>query len=208
VAGNDVWPTIDVERKALAADLAGIPDDAWDTPSLSSPWTVRDVVAHMTATSMMTGPKFFAKLAGSGFRLTRLQAKDITRERGNSPADALARFTTRVDSRGRPPGPPQTMLGEVIVHAEDIRRPLGISHTYPTDACAQVAEFYAGSNLIIGGKRRVTGLALRATDTDWSHGSGPAVSGPILDLVLAITGRRAALDNVKGDGVDKLRSQF
>ena len=207
MAGSDVWPTIDTERKALAADLAGLSDDAWDTPSLSSPWTVRDVVAHMTATSKLSGPTFFAKLAGSGFRLTRLQAKDIARERGSSPADALARFNAQLESRGRPPGPAETMLGEVIVHAEDIRRPLGIAHMYPTDACARIAEFYAGSNLIIGGKRRVTGLALRANDTDWSHGSGPAVSGPILDLVLAITGRRAALDNLTGDGVDTLRSR-
>jgi uncharacterized protein (TIGR03083 family) len=208
VAGSDVWPVIDTERKALAADLASITDEAWDTPSLSAPWTVRDVVAHMTATSQMSGPKFVAKLAGSGFRLTRLQAKDIARERGDSPGDALARFNTQLDSRGRPPGPVDTMLGEVIVHAEDIRRPLGIPHLYPTDACAQIVEFYAGSNLIIGGKRRVTGLTLRATDTDWSHGDGPAVSGPILELALAITGRGAALDALTGDGVDKLRSQF
>ena len=71
----------------------------------------------------------------------------------------------------------------------------------------QVAEFYAGSNVLIGGKRRVEGVTLQATDTDWSHGSGPLVSGPVMALVLATTGRTAALDQLTGPGVGVLRSR-
>lgn len=207
MAGGDVWPSIQEERKALAADLDGLTVDAWNTPSLASGWTVRDVVAHLTATSKLTGPRFLFKMAGSGFRLQRLQAKGIATERGDSAAEALARFKAQLESRGRPPGPVDTMLGEVIVHSEDIRRPLGIGHAYPTDALTRVAEFYAGSNLIIGGKRRIDGVTLRATDAEWSHGTGPTASGPILDVVLAITGRRAALGNLQGEGVETLRSR-
>ena len=90
-----------------------------------------------------------------------------------------------------PPGPTDTWLGEAIVHAEDIRRPLGIEHQYPTEAVVRVADFYKGSNLLIGSKNRIADLTLRATDTDWSHGTGPEVSGPILSLVMAMTGRKA-----------------
>jgi hypothetical protein len=70
-----------------------------------------------------------------------------------------------------------------------------------------VANFYKGSNLIIGAKRRITGLTLQATDTDWTHGSGPLVSGPMLSLVLAMTGRKPALVDLGGDGVTLLRSR-
>jgi uncharacterized protein (TIGR03083 family) len=207
VAASEVWPVIDAERKALASDLDGLGDAGWDTPSLCSDWTVRDVVAHMTATSKLSGPTFFLKFAGSGFSLTRVQMKGIGVERGSSQSETLARFKQQIDSRGRPPGPIDAMLGEVIVHSEDIRRPLGLTHTYPTDALARVAQFYARSNLIIGGKRRVNGLTLRATDAEWSHGTGPVVSGPILDLAMAITGRPAVLDNLSGEGVDTLRAR-
>jgi len=48
---------------------------------------------------------------------------------------------------------------------------------------------------------------LRATDTDWSAGNGPVVSGPAISLVQAITGRTIALDDLSGDGLAELRSR-
>ena len=204
---TDIWPVIHAERKALAAVLHGLTDDQWAAASLCSRWTVRDMTAHMTATAKMTPPAFVAKLAGCGFKLERLQDKDIVVERGSSPADTLARFEAVVNSVKHPPGPVESWLGETIVHSEDIRRPLGIRHQYPPDAVLRVADFYAGSNLIIGAKRRIDGLTLRATDTTWSHGSGPEASGPALSLVMAMTGRQAALDDLTGDGVAILRTR-
>ena len=204
---TDTWPVIHAERKALAADLHGLTDDQWAAASLCDRWTVRDVTAHMTATAKITPPAFVAKLAASGFKLERLQDKDIAVERGSTPADTLARFEGIVTSVKHPPGPVESWLGEAIVHSEDIRRPLGIRHEYPADAVLRVADFYAGSNLIIGAKRRIDGLTLRATDATWSHGSGPEVSGPVLSLVIAMTGRKAALDDLGGDGVAALRSR-
>jgi len=207
MASSEVWSTIHSERAALAADLDGLTDERWATPSLCADWTVRDVLAHMTATAKITPPSFFAKLASAGFRLTKLQERDIERERGSSPADTLARFTAEVTSSKHPPGPSETWLGEVIVHGEDIRRPLGIAHVYPLGAAARVADSYAGSNLIIGAKKRIADLQLTATDTGWSTGEGPAVTGPIVSLVLAMTGRTVALDELAGEGVATLRSR-
>jgi uncharacterized protein (TIGR03083 family) len=203
----DIWPVIWAERKALAADLRTLDEDQWSMPSLCSQWTVRDVVAHMTATAKITPVAFFLKLLLTGFSLTRLQAKDISTERGGSPADTLVGFEAVTTSVRHPPGPVDTMLGETIVHAEDIRSPLAIHHDYPTDAVARAADFFADSNLIIGAKRRIAGLTLRATDADWSHGSGPEVSGPILALVMAMTGRKAAAGQLTGQGVPTLQAR-
>jgi uncharacterized protein (TIGR03083 family) len=207
VAQSDVWPAIHAERKALAGDLDGLSEDAWATPSLCAEWTVRDVLAHMTGTAKLTSGSFFPKLIGSGFSLGRLQAKAITEERGASPADTLARFKQEIDSSSGPPGPRDTMLGETVVHAEDIRRPLGLKHPYPTDEVVRVADFYKNSNLVLGTKRRIAGLSLEATDADWRHGTGPSVSGPMLSLLMAMTGRQAALDDLSGDGVATLRTR-
>jgi uncharacterized protein (TIGR03083 family) len=203
----DIWPTIRAERKSLANDLESLDQDQWAKTSMCTRWTVRDVVAHMTATAKMTPPAFFGKMLTSGFSLTTLQDRDIAVERGDSPADALARFEAVESSRKHPPGPLDTWLGETIVHAEDIRRPLGIHHDYPIDAVVQVADFYKNSNLIIGTKRRIEGLALQATDTNWSHGTGPDVSGPMIALVMAMTGRKAAAGELSGDGVATLQAR-
>ena len=100
------------------------------------------------------------------------------------------------------------MLGEAILHGEDIRRPLGIPHSYPPEALTRVADFYKGSNLLLGSKKRITGLTLRATDVEWSTGTGPEVSGPALSLLLAMTGRRTGLDGLSGPGLATLQSRM
>ncbi len=71
-----------------------------------------------------------------------------------------------------------------------------------------MADFNKGSNLLIGSKRRIAGLALKANDLDWQTGAGPVVTGPALSLVLAMTGRAAALGDLSGDGVATLRSRM
>ena len=202
------WPTIHAERKALAADLASLSDDQWATASLCAGWTVRDVLAHMTATAAMTPPKFFAKMVASGFRFDSFANKEIARESTGSPANTLAVFEQRADLSSHPPGPGDTWLGEVLVHAEDIRRPLRISHTYPTEALTRMIDFYRGSNLLIGGKKRAAGLTFRASDADWSTGSGPEVAGPAVSLMMAIVGRQSAIDDLTGEGVATLKQRF
>ena len=100
-----------------------------------------------------------------------------------------------------------TWLGETIVHSEDVRRPVGITHMYPAEALIWTADFFKGSNLVIGAKKRIAGLKLNATDADWTNGDGPEVSGPMISLVMAMTGRKAALDDLKGEGVETLRTR-
>jgi uncharacterized protein (TIGR03083 family) len=203
----DIWPAVHAERRALATDLRQLSSEDWATPSLCANWTVRDVLAHMTSAAKLPPAGFVARLIGSGFSFDKLQEKGVAAQRGDSPADTLANFESVLTSVKHPPGPNQTWLGETIVHSEDIRRALGIQHKYPTDAVVTVADFYKGSNLLIGSKNRIAGLTLRASDADWSHGTGPEVSGPILSLVLAMTGRKVADDDLTGDGVAALRSR-
>jgi hypothetical protein len=99
------------------------------------------------------------------------------------------------------------MLSEVIIHSQDIRSPLGIQHDYQKGAVVEVADFFKRSNLLIGAKRRIAGLSLRATDVNWSHGAGPEVAGPVLALVMAMTGRTSAIDQLRGEGVATLRAR-
>ncbi len=204
MAKRDLWPMIHNERAALADDLASLSEEQWDAPSLCAGWTVRDVVAHLTASAKISVPWFFVKMAGSGFSFGRMQQKDIAVERGASTTDTLERFRAQIPSTTHPPGPTEAWLGEAVIHGADVRRPLGIAPRTPTEAAVRVADFYKGSNLIVGAKKRVAGVRLNATDADWSNGSGPVVNGPMLSLVLAMTGRKAALGDLDGDGVDVL----
>lgn len=200
-----IWSTIHAERKALAADLEKATDADWKTPSLCDGWSVRDVLAHMTASAQMTTGNFFPKLISSGFSLAKLQQKDIARI---NQGDTLAAFKAEATSTTSPPGPKLTWLGEALVHADDIRRPLGIEYDYPADAAAAVANSYKGSNLVMGSKKRIAGVTLRATDANWTHGEGPEVAGPMMALLMAMAGRKAALGDLAGDGLSALASRL
>lgn len=204
---TDVWSTVAAERGALADDLDGLSAAQWDTQSLCKGWTVRDVLAHMSATAAMTPPAFFAGMAKAGFNFDRFADANVARNRGANPEETLASFRSRQHSTKAPPGPKTTWLGETIVHAEDIRRPLGIAHAYDLDALREVADFYKGSNLLIGAKKRIDGLQLIARDTSWTHGTGKRVEGPMVSLVMAMTGRAAACLDLTGDGVPTLESR-
>jgi hypothetical protein len=96
------------------------------------------------------------------------------------------------------------MLGEIVVHGEDIRRPLGLKHQSPEGALVAVADSWKNSNLLIGAKRRIAGLRLRATDIEWAHGDGPEVAGPLISLCLAMTGRKAVHPDLTGEGLATL----
>jgi uncharacterized protein (TIGR03083 family) len=204
---TDTWPVIHTERKALAADLQALDAGDWATPSLCEEWTVRDVLAHLTSTATLTSPAFFGGLVTAGFSSEKAQRNGIAAHLGAAPADTLTGFEAVLTSVTHPPGPADAWLSEMIVHSEDIRRPLGIEYVYPPAVLVQVADFFKGSNKLISARRRIGGLALHATDADWSHGTGPEVSGPILSLILAMTGREVADDELGDDGAWTLRAR-
>jgi uncharacterized protein (TIGR03083 family) len=203
VAGNQ-WPLIRAERVALIADLENVTDAQWSTQSLASAWTVRDVLAHMTTTAKMTPGRFIGKMAGAGFRFNAMTDQGVKEELGATPADTLARFKAVVDRTTSPPGPLDAMVAEVVIHTQDIRRPLGIAHTFQPEALTLVGDFVIRGNLLLGGKRRATGVTLTASDVDWTRGAGPAVTGPLGSIILALTGRRAGLADLSGDGLATL----
>jgi hypothetical protein len=54
---------------------------------------------------------------------------------------------------------------------------------------------------------RLRHLRLVATDTGWTHGDGPVVRGGVESLLLAMSGRMVAFDQLDGDGVPLLRQR-
>jgi hypothetical protein len=52
----------------------------------------------------------------------------------------------------------------------------------------------------------VARVRLTAADADVSIGDGPDVTGTALSLLLAVSGRRVALDDLAGPGVDAMTS--
>ncbi|MEU9353541.1 maleylpyruvate isomerase family mycothiol-dependent enzyme [Streptomyces griseoloalbus] len=204
---TEVWPLIRTERAALAADLEGLTDEQWATPSLCAGLTVREVLAHLTAGASLNTVRWLAGVIRCRFDFDKQVAMRLAEHLGTTPAETLDRFRHIVPSATKPPLPAMAMLGETIVHGEDIRRPLGIRRDYPIETVTQVADYYQGSDLVVVAKGRIGGLGLVADDGPFTTGSGPLVSGPTLALMMAMTGRATYCNDLEGDGVDLLRSR-
>lgn len=202
---SDVWQLVHAERAALIAALEKLDDQQWDEPSLCGTWTVRDVVAHLIDTAKTTQLGFVVGLARARFDFDRQNARGVDRERGGSPQETLQRFRDVAARTSTPPAPLDSRLVEAIVHGEDIRRALGSTGVYPIDAVVRSIRLQANTSASFGGaKELVARCRFTVTDADLSIGDGPEVRGPALSLLLAVCGRRIALDDLDGPGVAEL----
>jgi uncharacterized protein (TIGR03083 family) len=203
----DVWPMIHAERAAFADTLVSLTPEQWEVPSQCAGWRVHDVIAHMTAAGYKTQVGFLGDMAAAGFRFNTMVDKDVKRFGAGSRADMIAAYQKTVDMTAHPLGPTLAMLGEVVIHSEDALRPLGMEAKHSAGALRSVADFFKGSNLLIGAKKRIAGLTLTASDIDWSTGSGPEVNGPAIALIMAMTGRPVNEGELSGAGAATLISR-
>ncbi|NRQ33190.1 maleylpyruvate isomerase family mycothiol-dependent enzyme [Nonomuraea sp. NN258] len=205
---GDVWPLIHAERAALAADLAGLDDGRWATPSLCAGLSVREVLAHVASGAGLRPLRWLAGVIRCRFDFDKQVAMRLAEQLGDSGAETLERFERVITSTTSTLLPAVAMLGEVVVHGEDIRRPLGLRRAHPVTTLTPLARYYAGPNILVPGKERIAGLRVAAADGPFAAGSGPLVTGSTLALVMVMAGRPAYLDELDGDGVDTLRARL
>ena len=204
---GSVWPLVHAERAALAEDLAALDDAQWAHPSLCERWVIEDVVAHLTAAASIGPLRWFASVLGARFDFDLHNDRRLAEYRGATPAETLERFRRIVTSTTSAPGPTAAWLGEVVVHAQDIRRPLGLVRMPSVGAVTEVARFYARRNFTVAGRTAIEGVRVEATDGPFATGAGPLVSGTTLALTMAMAGRRAYCDDLSGSGVSVLRAR-
>ncbi|MFG1796460.1 maleylpyruvate isomerase family mycothiol-dependent enzyme [Nocardia sp. NPDC049149] len=208
VAREALWALAHAERAVLADDLADLDDEQWGRPSLCGDWVVEEVVAHLTAGASIGRLRWLSSVLAARFDFDRHNNRQLAEYRGATPAETLDRFRTIIASTTAPSGHTAAWLGEVVVHAQDIRRPLGLSRTPSTEAATEVARFFAARNFTVPSRNTVEGLRLTATDGPFTTGTGPLVTGTTIALTMAMAGRFAYCDDLSGPGVPTLRSRM
>jgi uncharacterized protein (TIGR03083 family) len=205
----DTWEALDGERSALAEDLAALADNQWETQSLCSKWKVRHVVGHLIFGAGMTTGPVLAGLLKSGMNFNRFMAREALAAGAAPPEELLRQFTKTIGMRRTLPGAvPEILLIDVVCHSVDIRRPTGLSHAVPEATLRTAADTLKDIGFPLHAKKRIAGLRLSATDSDWSAGDGPLVQGPLVSLILVMAGRRAPLEDLSGDGTQTLRARI
>jgi uncharacterized protein (TIGR03083 family) len=187
----------EAEQRDFVDVLRGLTPEQWASPSLCAKWTVREAVMHTAIHTHQT------------LRESVKANREAIRRR-DEPTEVL------VDSLAAPlyatsPWELRLQLGELLIHQQDVRRPLGLPRDVPPDHLVAVLHtcLGRGDGLIIGVKARkhARGLTLVATDLDWFWGTGPAVRGPAEAILMAVAGRSAAVADLTGPGVPTLAAR-
>ena len=197
------------ERHRVADLVADLTDEQWTTPSLCAAWTVRDVVAHLTVTTRMTVPRLLPAAVRARGSFDRM-AVDLAAERAAaySTTELVAQLRESAGSTRRMPGStPMDPLMDLVVHGQDVARPLGRRHVSPPDVVAACLA-YVAPNRFMRGPQRLAGVQLVSTDTGWTHSDGAELRGPDIDLLLVAAGRRAGLDGLEGPGAQVLAARL
>jgi len=199
----DPWEAQRDETFDLAERLAVLDDEQWNAPSLCAQWRIRDVLAHVTAGAegaFGVGAVLRGVLRHGG-NYNRWVAADGQARGQQDPAVVLKALRNAAANRKASPGTrPVRGLMHVLIHGQDMCRPLGLRRDLPEAHLVLVADYVKDNVHIFGAKKRIAGLKLAATDMDWSHGNGPEISGRAEALVMMMAGRLIALEDLSGDG--------
>jgi uncharacterized protein (TIGR03083 family) len=205
----DTWQAVDEERSALADDLATLSDSQWDAQSLCGEWKVRHVVGHLVGGADVKTGRFLAGMIKSGMNFNRYIAREGLALGAAPPDELLGQFRKTIGTRRTPPGvKPEIMLTDLVCHGGDIRRPTGMTRSVPEATLVAVADMVKGVGFPIHVKKRIAGLRMSSTDTDWSAGDGPSVEGPLASLIFVMAGRRAPLEDLSGEGKQTLEARM
>ncbi|MGY1986354.1 maleylpyruvate isomerase family mycothiol-dependent enzyme [Blastococcus sp. SYSU DS0669] len=204
---QDTFAEIGEERRGLAAMLSGLTAEQQAAPSLCSGWTVHDVAAHLVVPLEVSTRRFLLAMLVCRGSFDRANVR-VTREQARRPfAELVEVLHRKADSRFTPPGAgPEAPLTDLLVHGVDIRRPLGIPRDIPEPRLRTSLTYLADGGFVPRGA--LDGLRFEAADLDWAHGSGRPVHGDADALLLAMSGRTTALDDLDGGGVPVLRARL
>jgi uncharacterized protein (TIGR03083 family) len=207
VSDAETWAMIHAERSRAADMLDALTSEQWEMDTLCKGWNVRTVAAHMMNAGEQSTSKFFGGLLSSGLRFNVMMDRQARSSATLTPKEIVERIRARTTTTNKPPAAAMAMLGEVVVHGNDIRQPLGIDDDTSTEAKLACLEMFKGSNFPVPAKKTIAGLRLNATDSDWTYGSGPEVNGPLVALLMAMATRPLAT-TLSGDGVKTLRGRL
>jgi uncharacterized protein (TIGR03083 family) len=206
---------IRAERLDLIELLATLTPAQWATPSLCGGWTVQDVAAHLAWAPVTPMTQTMTHLVKAGFRINKASA-ELTRSLSQRGTDEiLVQLRDNARTGALPSGVPVAAgLVEALVHAIDIRRPLGL----PTSISAEAFRSAAGTSvgvrwpltLLVGGsaRKRIAGVRLVAEGYDWEHGEGPEVRASGEAVLRLLNGRAVERSELTGPGADLLASRL
>ncbi|HEX4587742.1 MAG TPA: maleylpyruvate isomerase family mycothiol-dependent enzyme [Mycobacterium sp.] len=192
------------ERDGFAVFLDGLTPQQWNSPTLCELWTVREVAIHTVSYDELSTGGLVRRFLKGRLNTDRINAIAVADYADRSPEQIVALIRANPEPHGLTGGfGGRIALTDGMIHQQDIRRSLALPRTIDPERLRTALDF-ARFAPTIRGAWRARGIRLVATDSDWAYGKGPEVQGSGEALLMAMAGRRAALDDLDGPGKAEL----
>jgi uncharacterized protein (TIGR03083 family) len=192
------------ERTEFASFLEGLTPQQWDSPTLCDRWRVREVAVHTVSYDELTTAGLIQRFLKGRLNTTGINAIGVADYADRTPEQIVAMIRANTEPTGLTGGfGGRIALTDGMIHQQDIRRSIGMPRTIDPERLRTALDFARWAPTLRGAWL-TRGVRLVASDVDWAYGRGPEVRGSGEAMLMAMAGRRVALDDLDGHGKGKL----
>lgn len=197
------WNKAAKARNDFADVIEGLNDRQLAQPTYCAEWTPQQVLCHLTSFAETTFLSFFKSMRRARFNFDAA-SQGMAAALGDRPVEqVVASLRARAaKSAAMPMFPEALVLADVLIHTQDVRRPLQLEDSLDPALTVDALDFITGHKMAKSfvERRPLEGVRLVASDASWSFGDGPEISGTAEALLMGIAGR-PVLDDLSGDGL-------
>ncbi len=200
------WELAGKTRSDFADMIESLDESQLAASTYCEAWTAKQVAGHIVSFVEMSLPTMMVSMAKGGFNADKAWVANAIKYADQPVADIVRKIRENAQKPSAIKSfPAELTTTDVVIHTQDVRRPLGLDGVPSADAVRTALDFctvHAKAKMMVDPKH-IEGLRLEATDMDWSWGDGDLVSGPAEAILLGIN-RRPVHDDLDGEGVARL----
>jgi uncharacterized protein (TIGR03083 family) len=199
------WHQVAKARRHFADMIDGLTPEQLDQQSYCEHWSAQGVLCHLTSFAEVTFAGFFRAMRRGRFDFEKVSLGMAAPLLERPVDDVVASLRSRAaKSSALPLFPEALVVSDVLIHTQDVRRPLGLAGELDPGLVRIALDFITSHRMAktFVERRPLDGVRLVATDSDWTFGSGAEITGTGEALLLAIA-NRPVLHDLSGDGLAK-----
>lgn len=197
------WHLAAKARNDFADMIEAASPEQVQQPTLCEAWSAHEVLAHLVSFAEITGFGLFSKMVKARFDFEKASAAMVAERRDRSTADLAASLRRNATKSAPLPTFPESLtVADVAIHTQDVRRPLGLEGSLDESVIRSALDFLTTHRMAptVVNRRPIDEVRLRASDMEWSFGTGAEITGTAEALMMGLADR-PVLDELGGDGL-------
>lgn len=197
------WNSAGKARTDFADMMESLSSEQLDQPSLCDEWAAKGVLAHVTSFVETNAVAFFAAMVKSRFDFDKTSLIMANKQLVRPVEEVIATLRSKATKSAPLPMFPESLtVADVVIHTQDVRRPLELAGSPSEDLVQATLDFLTTDKMAttLVDRRPIDDVKLVASDMDWSFGIGPEITGSGEALMMGLA-NRSVLDELQGDGL-------